>query len=103
MDRTPASQAVVVAAALRSLYPRTTRGKGRNENTVVVRGATAKDRGAIVREAKRFSTDFVLDVRYYDSYFTIKLEVPSGEREETRPVRHCLNSGSEDSPKAYDL
>jgi hypothetical protein len=103
MDRTPESQAVVVAAAIKSLFPRTTRGKGKNEHTVIVRGATAKDRGTITREAKRFSTGFTLDVRHYDGFYTIKLEVPSGEKAPAWDVRHCQNSGSEEGQEAYDL
>ena len=95
MDRTPESQAVVVTAALRSMFPRTTHGTGKNAHTVIVRGATAKDRGAIVREARRFSTGFTLDVRHYDGYYTIKLEVPSG-KEEAWDVRHCVDQGSAD-------
>lgn len=73
MDSTPASQAVVVMKALRELYPRTSVGRKRNANVIVVRGAGPKDRGRISQLAHQFSHGFSLDIRSFDGYYTITL------------------------------
>lgn len=80
MDSTPESQAVVLMRALRELYPRTTVGRKRGANVVVVRDAGPKDRGRIHRVAVQFSHGFTVDIRAFGGYYTITLNEKDPEQ-----------------------